>query len=46
VSGDLNTGRDQLNQPPTKGTSTTTMVLIGVGALVLIGVAVYFYKKK
>jgi hypothetical protein len=46
VSGDLNTGREQLNQPPTKGTSTTTMVLIGVGALVLIGVAVYFYKKK
>ena len=47
VSGDLNAGRDQLNQPPTtKGTSTTTLVLIGVGAIVLIGVAVYFYKKK
>jgi hypothetical protein len=48
VSGDLNAGRDQLNQDnaPTKGTSTTTLVLIGVGALVLIGVAVYFYKKK
>lgn len=48
VSGDLNAGRDQLNQgnPPTKGTSTTTMVLIGLGAIALIGVAVYFYKKK
>ena len=49
VSGDLNAGRDQLNQgnqPPTKGTSTTTLVLIGVGAIILIGVAVYFYKKK
>jgi len=45
---DINTGREQLNQdqPPTKGISTTAMVLIGVGALALIGVAVYFYKKK
>jgi hypothetical protein len=45
---DINTGREQLNQdqPPTKGISTTTMVFIGVGALALIGVAVYFYKKK
>lgn len=45
---DINAGRDQLNQdqPPTKGISTTAMVLIGVGALALIGVAVYFYKKK
>lgn len=48
VSGDLNAGRDQLNQggSPTKGTSTTTMVLIGVAAIALIGAAVYFYKKK
>jgi hypothetical protein len=47
VGSDIGTGRDQLNDaPPTKGTSTTTLVLIGVGALALIGVAVYFYKKK
>jgi hypothetical protein len=48
VSNDLNAGRDELsqNQNQPKGISTTTMVLIGVGAIALIGVAVYFYKKK
>lgn len=48
VGADINTGRGELNQQPpqTKGISTTTMVLIGVGAIALIGVAVYFYKKK
>lgn len=47
-SNDINMGRGELNQQPpqTKGISTTTMVLIGVGAIALIGVAVYFYKKK
>ena len=47
-SNDINMGRGELNQQPpqTRGISTTTMVLIGVGALALIGVAVYFYKKK
>lgn len=46
-STDIQSGRDELgNQSPTKGTSTTTMVLIGVGAIALIGVAIYFYKKK
>lgn len=48
VGADINAGRNELgNEPPqTKGISTTTMVLIGVGAIALIGVAVYFYKKK
>jgi hypothetical protein len=47
-SNDINMGRGELNQEPpqTKGISTTAIVLIGVGALALIGVAVYFYKKK
>jgi hypothetical protein len=48
IGGDIGMGREQLSQdqPPTRGMSTTTMVLIGVGAIALIGVAVYFYKKK
>ena len=47
VGSDIDTGRGELGQQPqTKGVSTTTMVLIGVGAIALIGVAVYFYKKK
>jgi hypothetical protein len=48
IGGDIGMGREQLNQnqPPTRGISTTTMVLIGVGAIALIGLAVYFYKKK
>lgn len=48
VGSDIDLGRGELNQQPpqTKGISTTTMVLIGVGAIALIGVAVYFYKKK
>jgi len=47
VGADINAGRDELGQQgQTKGISTTSMVLIGVGAIALIGVAVYFYKKK
>lgn len=47
VGTDIDSGRGEFNQEPqTKGISTTTMVLIGVGAIALIGVAVYFYKKK
>jgi hypothetical protein len=47
-SSDINTGRNELGQDQgqTKGISTTSIVLIGVGALALIGVAVYFYNKK
>lgn len=47
VTNDLNAGRDEL--PPNgngRGISTTTTIVLVVGALALIGVAVYFYKKK
>ena len=45
VSNDLNSGRNELSSSG-RGISTTTTVVLVVGALVLIGVAVYFYKKK
>jgi len=48
VSANLNEGRDLSGSNATTqgGISTTTTVLLIVGAVALIGVAVYFYKKK
>lgn len=47
VTTDLNAGRNEIPQNGSgRGVSTTTTIVLVVGALALIGVAVYFYKKK
>lgn len=47
VTTDLNAGRNELPQSGSgKGISTTTTIVLVVGAIALIGIAVYFYKKK
>jgi len=47
TSSDISMGRDEFSSSGSgRGISTTTTIILVVGALALIGVAVYFYKKK
>lgn len=47
VSNDISSGRDEFSSSGSgKGISTTTTIVLVFGALALIGIAVYFYKKK